>query len=125
MFLQCVMHGYPEIKLAYGESDEYSFVLHKDTNLYGKQTLNCSAEPGESCTYVDTFLAAAAAELHLSAMIISATPTHGCTPLNMVTRSSCMTQDCKIIPLCTCCKGVMASICGYDHGLSTDLHLPW
>eukprot|EP00878_Enallax_costatus_P019291 GHUV01020349.1.p2 GENE.GHUV01020349.1~~GHUV01020349.1.p2 ORF type:complete len:208 (+),score=60.50 GHUV01020349.1:810-1433(+) len=33
-----VMRDYPEIKLAYGESDEYSFVLHKDTNLYGRRT---------------------------------------------------------------------------------------
>jgi hypothetical protein len=34
--LQLVMREFPEARLAYGESDEYSFVLHKDTNLYGK-----------------------------------------------------------------------------------------
>lgn len=33
--LQSVMRDFPEIKLAFGESDEYSFVLHKDSNLYG------------------------------------------------------------------------------------------
>jgi tRNA(His) 5'-end guanylyltransferase len=33
--MQCVMHEYPEARMAYGESDEYSFILHKDTQLYG------------------------------------------------------------------------------------------
>jgi hypothetical protein len=32
---QCVMREFPETRLAFGESDEYSFVLHKDTQLYG------------------------------------------------------------------------------------------
>lgn len=35
LLLQCVMREFPEARLAYGESDEYSFILHKDTNLYG------------------------------------------------------------------------------------------
>lgn len=34
--VQCVMREFPEARMAYGESDEYSFVLHKDTQLYGK-----------------------------------------------------------------------------------------
>ena len=29
------MTEYPDIRLAYGESDEYSFVFHKGTELYG------------------------------------------------------------------------------------------
>eukprot|EP00879_Flechtneria_rotunda_P021479 GHRR01022636.1.p1 GENE.GHRR01022636.1~~GHRR01022636.1.p1 ORF type:complete len:170 (+),score=34.21 GHRR01022636.1:658-1167(+) len=33
---KCVMQEFSEIKLAFGESDEYSFVLHKDTQLYGE-----------------------------------------------------------------------------------------
>ena len=33
--LQEVMGEYPDIRLAYGESDEYSFVFHKATELYG------------------------------------------------------------------------------------------
>lgn len=33
--LQRVMREFPEARMAYGESDEYSFVLHKDTQLYG------------------------------------------------------------------------------------------
>ena len=32
---QEVMGEYPDIRLAYGESDEYSFVFHKSTELYG------------------------------------------------------------------------------------------
>jgi hypothetical protein len=35
--LQSVMREFPEARMAYGESDEYSFILHKDTNLYGEQ----------------------------------------------------------------------------------------
>eukprot|EP00879_Flechtneria_rotunda_P029185 GHRR01031465.1.p1 GENE.GHRR01031465.1~~GHRR01031465.1.p1 ORF type:complete len:221 (+),score=12.57 GHRR01031465.1:158-820(+) len=34
---KCVMQEFSEIKLAFGESDEYSFVLHKDTQLYGRR----------------------------------------------------------------------------------------
>lgn len=29
------MREFPEARMAYGESDEYSFILHKDTQLYG------------------------------------------------------------------------------------------
>jgi len=36
LVLQCVMREYPDARMAYGESDEYSFVLHKDTCLYGE-----------------------------------------------------------------------------------------
>lgn len=32
---QEVMHGFPDVRIAYGESDEYSFVLHKHTTLFG------------------------------------------------------------------------------------------
>lgn len=32
---QCVLRMFPDVRLAYGESDEYSFVLHKDSSLYG------------------------------------------------------------------------------------------
>ncbi|CAG9460533.1 unnamed protein product [Pedinophyceae sp. YPF-701] len=32
-----VMEEFGDIRLAYGESDEYSFVLHKDTKLYGRR----------------------------------------------------------------------------------------
>ena len=32
---QDVMREYGDIRLAFGESDEYSFVFHKDTKLYG------------------------------------------------------------------------------------------
>jgi hypothetical protein len=42
--LQSVMREFPEARMAYGESDEYSFILHKDTNLYGEQyTLDCQS----------------------------------------------------------------------------------
>ena len=34
---QDVVREFGDIRLAFGESDEYSFVLHKDTQLYGKQ----------------------------------------------------------------------------------------
>ena len=33
--MQEVMGEFPDIRLAYGESDEYSFVFHKSTELYG------------------------------------------------------------------------------------------
>lgn len=42
LLLQCVMREFPEARMAYGESDEYSFVLHKDTNLYGASP-DCAA----------------------------------------------------------------------------------
>eukprot|EP00887_Chlorella_sp_A99_P005211 scaffold1.g5211.t1 len=32
-----VMREYGDIRIAFGESDEYSFVLHKDTQLYGRR----------------------------------------------------------------------------------------
>lgn len=32
---QEVMHCFPDVRIAYGESDEYSFVLHKHTTLFG------------------------------------------------------------------------------------------
>ena len=32
---QAVMEEFPDVRLAFGESDEYSFVLHKDCQLYG------------------------------------------------------------------------------------------
>lgn len=34
--VQSVMREFPEARMAYGESDEYSFILHKDTQLYGE-----------------------------------------------------------------------------------------
>lgn len=33
--MQGVMMDFPDIIIGFGESDEYSFVLHKDTALYG------------------------------------------------------------------------------------------
>ena len=33
--LQEVMKLFSDIRMAFGESDEYSFVLHKNTTLYG------------------------------------------------------------------------------------------
>jgi tRNA(His) 5'-end guanylyltransferase len=36
-YLQLVMREFPEARMAYGESDEYSFILHKDTQLYGER----------------------------------------------------------------------------------------
>ena len=30
------MVDFPDIRIAFGESDEYSFVFHKDTKVYGK-----------------------------------------------------------------------------------------
>ena len=33
--IQEVMNLFSDIRLAFGESDEYSFVLHKGTTLYG------------------------------------------------------------------------------------------
>jgi tRNA(His) guanylyltransferase len=36
LYLQAVMVDFPDIRIAFGESDEYSFVLHKDTQVYGK-----------------------------------------------------------------------------------------
>ncbi|GFR47391.1 hypothetical protein Agub_g9107 [Astrephomene gubernaculifera] len=32
-----VMNEFPDVRLAYGESDEYSFVLGRDTNMYGRR----------------------------------------------------------------------------------------
>lgn len=33
--MQSVLRQFPDIRIAFGESDEYSFVFHKDTRLYG------------------------------------------------------------------------------------------
>ena len=33
----CLCQKFNDIFLAYGESDEYSFVLNKDTNLYNRR----------------------------------------------------------------------------------------
>jgi tRNA(His) guanylyltransferase len=41
IIMQGVMREFPDIILAFGESDEYSFVLHKDTTLYGGYELVC------------------------------------------------------------------------------------
>ena len=32
-----VLQAFPEIRIAYGQSDEYSFVLHKSCQLYGRR----------------------------------------------------------------------------------------
>ena len=37
--VQEVLTLFSDIKLAYGESDEYSFVLRKETTLYGELLL--------------------------------------------------------------------------------------
>ena len=34
--MQAVMNDFPDIRIAFGESDEYSFVFHKTTKLYGR-----------------------------------------------------------------------------------------
>lgn len=34
---QAVMVDFPDIRIAFGESDEYSFALHKDTQVYGRR----------------------------------------------------------------------------------------
>lgn len=34
---QAVMKEFPDIRVAFGESDEYSFVFHKDAVLYGRR----------------------------------------------------------------------------------------
>jgi hypothetical protein len=34
--LQAVLAEFQDIRLAFGESDEYSFVFHKDCQLYGE-----------------------------------------------------------------------------------------
>ena len=33
---QAVMTEFADVRLAYGESDEYSFVLHRQADLYGE-----------------------------------------------------------------------------------------
>lgn len=33
------MKEFPDIRLGYGESDEYSFILHKSSDLYGESLL--------------------------------------------------------------------------------------
>jgi tRNA(His) 5'-end guanylyltransferase len=33
---QAVMSEFPDVRVAFGESDEYSFVLHKGFTVYGK-----------------------------------------------------------------------------------------
>ena len=49
--IQEVVNLFSDIRLAFGESDEYSFVLHKGTTLYGKssQFLCCSIITLEVC----------------------------------------------------------------------------
>ena len=39
--LQELLVEFPEIRIAFGESDEYSFVLHKSTQLYGACVRAC------------------------------------------------------------------------------------
>jgi tRNA(His) guanylyltransferase len=34
--MQEVLVEFPDVRIAFGESDEYSFVLHKSAKLYGK-----------------------------------------------------------------------------------------
>jgi tRNA(His) 5'-end guanylyltransferase len=34
--LQNVLVEFPDIRIAYGESDEYSFVFHRKAELYGR-----------------------------------------------------------------------------------------
>lgn len=36
---QEVVKLFSDVRIAYGESDEYSFVLHKNTTLYGQQVI--------------------------------------------------------------------------------------
>ena len=38
-----VLREFPDVRIAFGQSDEYSFVLHKDTSIYGeaKQDRRC------------------------------------------------------------------------------------
>ena len=36
---QAVVHTFGDICIAYGESDEYSFVFRKGTTLYGEATI--------------------------------------------------------------------------------------
>ena len=38
LLLQEVLKTFSDIRLAFGHSDEYSFVLHKSSNLYGEHT---------------------------------------------------------------------------------------
>ncbi len=32
---QAVLSEFPDIRIAFGQSDEYSFVFHKDTSIHG------------------------------------------------------------------------------------------
>jgi tRNA(His) 5'-end guanylyltransferase len=34
--MQAVLVDYPDVRMAFGQSDEYSFVLHKNTTIYGE-----------------------------------------------------------------------------------------
>ena len=34
--MQAVLREFPDIRLAYGDSDEYSFVFHRKTDIYGE-----------------------------------------------------------------------------------------
>ncbi len=36
------MNQFPDVRLAYGESDEYSFVVCKSTEMYGGCTCLCN-----------------------------------------------------------------------------------
>lgn len=38
--MQEVLNTYGDIRLGFGQSDEYSFVIHKDSNLYGEATIS-------------------------------------------------------------------------------------
>ena len=54
--LQEVLKDYDDIVLAYGESDEYSFVFRKGTTLYG---MLCDITPNEvdiECQPVHAFV---------------------------------------------------------------------
>eukprot|EP00775_Hariotina_reticulata_P000608 gene608-896_t len=48
---KCVIREYPDARLAYGESDEYSFVLHKDTCLYEQPLLYTPVFDGRAVCY--------------------------------------------------------------------------
>lgn len=40
--MQAVMHEFRDIVIAYGESDEYSFVLRRSTKLHGACAFACT-----------------------------------------------------------------------------------
>ena len=43
---QAVLRDFSDIRIAYGESDEYSFVFHKNTAMYGEPRPSPLAVPG-------------------------------------------------------------------------------